>query len=211
MIESTFGAKTVVILDDGLQNPTLAKDLSIAVVDAERGFGNGDVIPAGPLRAPLGVQQKLIDAVLINGTGGRMSPFAVLAALPGFVGDVLTAHVEPIDATTYRGQRYVAYAGIANPQRFFSLLRRLGATVVDTIEFADHHAFAETDAARLIAIADQYGANLVTTAKDAARLMGATGVRSDLMRRTSVLDIALIFDGDSEARLSRLIAERITR
>ncbi len=211
LIEATCGARTVILMDDGLQNPTLAKDVSIALVDAGRGLGNGEVIPAGPLRAPLFVQQKLVHAVLITGAGGAFGPQSVRTALRGFDGDVVTGHVEPVDNTVHGGRRYVAYAGIANPQRFFSLLRSLGATLLEAKEFADHHAFTETDANQLLATADRLGASLITTAKDAVRLSGATAARGDLMRRSSVLDIQLKFDADSEARLSRLIAAKIAR
>ena len=140
-------------MDDGLQNPALAKDLAIAVVDGGRGLGNGLVMPAGPLRAPLEFQLELTDAIVVNES-------AAAAAAAGsvtewlrhrFAGPVLRASVVPAEATDWlKGARVVAWAGIGAPQRFFATLRALGADVVEAVAFRDHQPLGDDDARRLL-------------------------------------------------------------
>ena len=197
-------------MDDGLQNPQLAKDLTLAVVDGTRGLGNGRVIPAGPLRAPLAFQLGLVDAIVVNerapGTGD-----AVAAWLRGrFDGPILRcATVVAGDAGWLQGQRAVAWAGIGAPQRFFGMLRTLGADVVETVAFGDHQRLTEGDAQRLLALARRHGAILVSTAKDLARLKGATGVLAQLAASTRVLPIRLQFAAPDAERLDTLIASTL--
>lgn len=197
LIEATAPANTVIVMDDGLQNPALAKDFSLAVIDSRRGLGNGEVIPAGPLRAPMGVQAKLADAVIVNGEAASQRMQDLRESLPGFQGWVFTAHVAPAqNGGPLKAERFVAFAGIANPDRFFALARAQGATLLDTIVFSDHHAFSESDAARLIAAADQYGAGLITTEKDAVRFMGLGDRAAMVVRRLAVLKIELVLDDE---------------
>ena len=128
----------VIVMDDGLQNPSLAKDLAIAMVDGSRGLGNGLVIPAGPLRAPLDFQLGLADAIVVNGAGARRSTWPngcdigstgrCCARPPSVAGDV----------DWLQGRRVVAWAGIASPQRFFAMLKTQGAEVVEHVIFRDH-------------------------------------------------------------------------
>ena len=208
--QSDTASADVIVMDDGLQNPQLAKDLTLAVVDGTRGFGNGRVIPAGPLRAPLAFQLGLVDAIVVNerapGTGD-----AVAAWLRGrFDGPILRcATVVAGDAGWLRGQRAVAWAGIGAPQRFFGMLGSLGTEVVDTIAFGDHQRLNEADAQRLLALARRHGAILVSTAKDLARLKGATGVLAQLAVSTRVLPIRLQFAAPDAERLDTLIASTL--
>lgn len=168
-IEATASPRTIIIMDDGLQNPSLAKDFSLAVVDAARGLGNGAVIPAGPLRAPMRFQGALSDAILLNGEEGGPAPGG-LPPLP-----LLRATTAPDgDVFALKGQPFVAYAGIANPQRFFTLLENIGARIVASHTFRDHHGFSEGDARKLLADAQQTGAALITTEKDWVRLQNST-------------------------------------
>jgi len=159
------GAEAVV-LDDGFQNPRLAKDLSLIAVDGAYGFGNGRVMPAGPLRETLAAGLKRAQAVVIFGddaTGvGRVLPPSV---------PLLQADLVPEAAVEYlAGRRVVAFAGIGRPEKFFATLRALGAEVVGTRGFPDHHPYraAEIDALRRRATALQ--AIAITTEKDAVRL-----------------------------------------
>ena len=204
---------SVIILDDGLQNPSLAKDLSIAVIDAVRGFGNGAVMPAGPLRAPLAFQAGLTHALLVNTTslaGANSSARALpteLAHLP-----LLHAHAAPSgDVTWLKGARVIAFAGIANPARFFDLLRSQGATLVEAMAFADHQALTEADARHLLDMAQRHGSQLVTTEKDAMRLTGSRGALADLNARTKTLPITLQFETNDRQRLSDLVAGALSR
>ncbi len=159
----------VLVLDDGLQNPALAKDLAIAVVDGEAGFGNGLCVPAGPLRAPLSVQAPLAHVLIIVG-GDERARAEIAAAAPGR--PLFAASLEPdaLAAAPLIGREVVAFAGIARPDKFYATLRRIGAQVVATRDFPDHHVFAGRELARLVEEAAQRRALLVTTEKDRVRL-----------------------------------------
>ncbi|MBY0225652.1 MAG: tetraacyldisaccharide 4'-kinase [Hyphomicrobium sp.] len=201
----------LIIMDDGLQNPSLAKDLRIAVVDGARGFGNSRVIPAGPLRAPLAVQLAHTDIVVVNGRREDRDSIA-RAVAPAFTGPVLSAQQMPAGESGWlAGTPVVAFAGIGNPQRFFQLLKRLGAHVVEERSFTDHHAFTNIDAADLLAAAQRLGAILVTTEKDLVRLAGASGARGELARSARPLAITTAFHDDGEDRLIDFVLEALTR
>jgi tetraacyldisaccharide 4'-kinase len=209
MIEDGGREASVVIMDDGLQNPALIKDLSIAVVDGRRGVGNGEVIPAGPLRAPLEFQLGLIDAIVVRtpDAGKPTQDRGVHQLLRHtFPGPVLAARALPSGDTTWvKKKPIVAYAGIANPDRFFKLLDSLGAHVVQRIAFPDHHAFSRADAVRLLERAQVTGARLVTTEKDWVRLKGSADVRKDLQEKTEPFAIELVFATRDLDRLSSLL------
>jgi len=197
-------------MDDGLQNPALAKDLRIAVVDGRRGIGNGEVIPAGPLRARLALQLSFTDAVVVNAPPGddvegeAVGPTAWLR--DQFHGPVLSARPVPSgDVDWLREGPLVAYAGIANPQRFYDLLTQVGAHVVAKVSFADHHAFDEADARDLLAQVARHKARLVTTEKDWVRLLGATGALAELRDNSRPLPIRLSLDPRDDVRLEGLL------
>ncbi len=209
LIEQTAGDNTVIIMDDGLQNASLAKDLTIAIVDATRGLGNGRVIPAGPLRAPIAAQAPLAQCLIVNGDPAAGEAEAIAAALPQFRGAVLRARVVPaIPLDALRGHRVVAFAGIANPNRFFALLRSHGAEVVEALTFPDHHAFNAADVARLEALADTNGAKLATTEKDAVRLTSLANGAA-LLKRLLRVPIRLELRDDGLAQLAALIENRM--
>lgn len=209
-IETIATPNAVIIMDDGLQNPSLAKDLVIAVISEDRGFGNGRVIPAGPLRAPLDVQIGLADAIVVTGQGNSRNralrePLHTLTPAP-----ILSATTRASeDAADLDGRRVVAYAGIANPDRFFAMLESLGAIVVERRAFDDHHAFSDAQARDLIDIARRSSADLVTTEKDLARLAGATGAGAKLREQSSSLKIETFFENDDLAILKSKIREAI--
>ncbi len=217
--DRTAGARAIVenlnadliIMDDGLQNPSLAKDLRIAVVDGARGFGNGLVIPAGPMRAPLALQFAHADVVVVNGRRDDRDGIA-RAIAPAFCGPIISAHQAPAgDFSWLTGTPVVAFAGIGNPQRFFKLLQQLGAHLVQERSFADHHAFTDGEAADLLAAAQRLGATLITTEKDLVRLAGASGARGELARSARPLAISTAFHDDGEDRLLNLVLEALTR
>ncbi len=161
----------VLLLDDGLQNPALAKDLAFAVVDGEQGFGNGLCIPAGPLRAPVEAQAAHVQGLIMIG-GEEAAALAISAAAPGK--PILRANLEPdaFAAATLIGREVVAFAGIARPEKFYATLRRIGAQLVVTRDFADHHVFTEREIEALTDEAARRGALLATTEKDRVRLTG---------------------------------------
>jgi tetraacyldisaccharide 4'-kinase len=214
LLAAQLDGPTVVIMDDGLQNPSLFKDLTLTVVDGRRGLGNGHVIPAGPLRQPLAFQLARTDAIVVN-TPGQDAGAAVLPDAPlspaqwlrgQFAGPVLEASPEPSgDVSWLAGRPWVAFAGIGNPGRFYDLLRHLGAELAGTISFPDHHQFSEADAARVLLAARQYGAGVVTTEKDWVRLAVAGASRTELRATTRVLPISLSMGPRDHLRLASLL------
>jgi tetraacyldisaccharide 4'-kinase len=199
-------AADIVVMDDGLQNPQLAKDLTLAVVDGSRGLGNGRVIPAGPLRAPLAFQLGLVDAIVVNERVAGAGDAVAQGLRRRFDGPVLRcATVAAGDTAWLKGRRAVAWAGIGAPQRFFAMLRTLGTEVVEAVAFGDHQRLSEADAEGLLALARRHGAALVSTEKDMARLKGAAGACAALASATQALPIALRFEEPDAERLARLI------
>lgn len=153
----------VAVLDDGLQYPRLAKHTSLLVVDTATGFGNGRVVPAGPLREPLAWAQARADALVLVGDGP--APM-VLGKLPAFRARLMPAP----GATSLAGTRALAFAGIGRPDKFAATARVLGIDVVDMRAFADHHRYRVEELEALAERAQSLGAELLTTAKDAVRL-----------------------------------------
>jgi tetraacyldisaccharide 4'-kinase len=164
------------VLDDGLQNPGLVKDLAFAVVDGETGFGNGLCVPAGPLRAPVSAQAPFVRALIVLG-GDDAAASRIAALTPGK--PLLRAGLEPdaLAAAPLIGREVVAFAGIARPEKFYATLRRVGAQIVMTRDFADHHLYTPSEIEALIEEANMRNALLATTEKDAARL-GARHARA---------------------------------
>jgi tetraacyldisaccharide 4'-kinase len=157
-------------MDDGFQNPAVAKDASIIVIDSQRGLGNGKVFPAGPLRAPLPPQIARTDALVVVGDGAAAKMLATEIAVRGK--PVLAARLKPDDAslTWLQGRRVLAFAGIGDPARFFHTLRKSGVDVIGESAFPDHHVFSKADIDGLLSEATRHGLTLVTTEKDLARL-----------------------------------------
>ncbi len=152
----------VIVMDDGHQNFSLAKDLSFVVIDTEQGFGNGRIIPAGPLRESVENGLARADAVILVGEKDR--------AIPGFSKPVLRAQLTTEYGGAVHGRRVVAFAGIGHPEKFFRTLRQAGADIVATTSFADHHRYKAHELANLRSLAVEKSALLVTTEKDFVRL-----------------------------------------
>lgn len=162
------GGAGVILLDDGFQNPSVEKDVNIVVVDALRGFGNGRVMPAGPLRETLDAGIARADYLLVIGPPAEQDRFA---ATWDFEKPVLTGHLAPLPTgMPWCDLRLMAFAGIGNPEKFFRTLRDLGATLVHTESLSDHQPLTDGLMRRLERDATAQNAQLVTTEKDAVRL-----------------------------------------
>lgn len=194
----------VVVMDDGFQNPSLAKDLSLIVIDAARGAGNGLVFPAGPLRAPLLSQVRHADALVIlgKGGGGQGVRIAARAGLP-----VLYGHTEATRKRGLRNKPYLAFAGIADPQKFHAALADAGAVLGFKVNFPDHHPFSDADCAMILREAEQRKLVPITTEKDRARLTGRAGAAELLAAATEVFPIKVRFS--EPKRLTALVADAI--
>lgn len=193
MAAAAAGAHAIV-MDDGFQNPTLAKDLSLLVVDPAFGIGNGEVFPAGPLRERLDAGLARADAiVLLHSVGAEPRAPDWLAR---FSGPVLAATLSPAGILPERN--LVAFAGLARPEKFFDTLTAMGARVVEAVPFEDHYAYKEDDLTFLSRMADDHDALLITTEKDAVRL------GPEWRARVAVLPVAARFADD--AALAALLA-----
>lgn len=202
---------SVFVLDDGFQNPALAKDFSLLVIDALTGIGNGCVFPAGPLRAPLSAQFAKAQAVVVSGRGAAGDTIAAIAAVASAKGIFfLTARIVPETAvaTKIAGQRLLAYCGIGRAEKFFHTLADLGGDVVERHAFGDHHGYSREEADALLATARANQLTLVTTEKDKARMLGAPELAS-LAAASLVLPVAIEFE-DPRA-LMRGIREKMRR
>jgi tetraacyldisaccharide 4'-kinase len=183
----------VLILDDGLQNPALVHDIALVVVDAGYGFGNGRLLPAGPLRESIDHGLGRATAVVLIGDDQRRLAAAFDGRLP-----VLRAQLVPDDAACrLAGQNVLAFAGIGRPAKFFATLEGLGAHVVQRVAFADHHRYTVDETMRLVEEAQRQGAVPVTTAKDFVRLPEGS------QRMVTAVRVRLQFD--DPVRLDRIL------
>ncbi|MGO4704756.1 tetraacyldisaccharide 4'-kinase [Microvirga sp. 2MCAF38] len=198
---------SIVVMDDGLQNPSLRKDLAIAVVDGTTGIGNGFCLPAGPLRASLDAQWPIVDAVLIIGEGEAGESVASEAARHGK--SVFRAHIAPDPEVTshLQNRKVLAFAGIGRPEKFFETLRASGASVEQTRSFPDHHPYNAQELRTLVDEARRSGLQLVTTEKDLVRIEGLSDKTIAQVIRT--LPIALHFE--DEAAFRNLVLARIAK
>lgn len=179
------------IMDDGFQSARVHFDYALLIVDARHGVGNGEVIPAGPLRAPLVDQLRRADAILRMGDGDaadRVVRMGARAAKPIFV-----ASQTPVDAEWIAGRRFLAFAGIGHPDRFFNMVEEAGGEVVEARAFPDHHVFSRDELTELGTAAEKDELDIITTEKDAARL-SASIVPSGFGERVYILKVQPRFE-----------------
>jgi tetraacyldisaccharide 4'-kinase len=188
----------VVVMDDGHQNPVVAKDLSIVVFDGGFGFGNGHAIPAGPLREPAAFGLRRADAVVI--IGKDVTGIAEDLEKAGYQGPVLTARVEPTpEARELSGKPVIAFAGIGRPDKFLSTLRSIGCDVRRFHSFPDHHVYAAGEISTILDEAETFDAQAVSTEKDWVRLP------DDVKDRVTAVGVTIAWD--DEAALDALLSK----
>jgi tetraacyldisaccharide 4'-kinase len=199
---------SVLVMDDGFQNPSLSKDCSLLVVDATVGTGNNDVFPAGPLRAPLAAQLAQAEAVVRVGAGDASRLLEDQAGAMGL--PVFTASLVPDAkaAASLKGRKLLAFAGIGRPEKFFATLREIGAQVIEARSFGDHHRYTAHDAGALLGAAEAQRLTLATTEKDMVRMQGDPAL-AELSAAAKALPVELQF-ADREA-VRRLLDRALKR
>jgi len=190
------GRYDIILMDDGLQNPSISKDFTIAIFDGSFGVGNGFLLPAGPMRVSLQSGLKAVDMVIFNGAdvtglGAKLPPATVRH----------DGRLRPDQSVieSFDDAPLLGFAGIGRPKRFFTTLVETGANLVHQLAFADHHPYSETDLVRLQEDAARYGATLITTQKDWVRLP------VEWRDKVSFLPVNLELD-NADAVLDRIMA-----
>ena len=186
----------VIIMDDGMQNPWLHKDITLTVFDGGAGAGNRRLLPAGPLREPLNTGLAKADATILNGQDETGLSALLPNTLPQFRGKL---YPDQKVAKVMGKRRFIAFAGIGRPKRFFETVTKTGADMVRTLSFADHHNYSEADLSRLQQEAWTNGADLITTHKDWVRLP------PDWRARILVLPVTFRFSRNDKSALLKLI------
>jgi len=184
------------------KNDDRSSNLSFAVVDGESGFGNGLCVPAGPLRAPISAQLPFVQALIVLG-GDDAAASRIAALAPGK--PLMRASLEPdaLAAAPLIGREVVAFAGIARPEKFYATLRRVGAQIVATRDFADHHPYTQREVEALIEESRGRGALLATTEKDLVRLSARQA------RAIVTLPVTLRFEEPASVR--RILRQALER
>jgi tetraacyldisaccharide 4'-kinase len=188
----------IIVMDDGFQNPSLVKDLSFIAVDAGYGFGNGLVLPAGPLREPIERGLARADAVVLIGDDRGAVRARLTRELP-----VLQARLEPgPEGELLAGKPIVAFAGIGRPDKFFATLKALGAELVEAVPFPDHHVYGPDDLMWMAEIAATLGTRPVTTLKDFVRLPEEA--------RPMIDTLSVTLEFDDPCALDKMLARVLT-
>ncbi|MEP3280583.1 MAG: tetraacyldisaccharide 4'-kinase [Stappiaceae bacterium] len=180
----------IIIMDDGFQNASLQKDLSIVLVDADRGIGNGQCLPGGPLRAPMDIQMVKTDLLMVVGKGEGANTVVRRAARRGL--KPFHSQLTPTIDRKLSDVPFLAFAGIGQPDKFFRTAEELGLTVRQTQAFPDHHVFSDKEIQELFERARNESLQFLTTAKDLARLKGMKSERArQLAGQCRVLDVRM--------------------
>ncbi|MGH7947678.1 MAG: tetraacyldisaccharide 4'-kinase, partial [Candidatus Binataceae bacterium] len=211
-----LGPLDVVVLDDAFQHARLACDINLLVINAQQGFGNGWILPAGPMREPPSAARRADAIILILSGDEHGDPLtrrqrAKLGSAPRLGASLRPRSLVYAERGKWReaplalaGRRIVAVSGLANPAGFYAMLRKLDADLVGVLEFPDHHAYSSSDW-QAIAAASRDGALLVTTEKDLVKLERFPFARDSLYALR--LEVAM---SDSDlAALDELINARV--
>ena len=192
------------IMDDGFQSAQLHMDYALIVVDGRYGVGNGHVLPAGPLRARLADQVRFATGIVSMGEEKGAEAVVRQAARAGR--PIFEASIRPRDADSFAGRRFMAFAGIGHPDKFFRTISDVGGSVVMSRSFPDHHFYSADELRELSTTARAAELELITTAKDAVRLRNAA-FPSELTDQLVVLEIDAVFETPQTAE--RIIADTL--
>ena len=194
-IEEQF-TPDLIIMDDGFQSARIKPHHALLVVDGKRGLGNGFVIPAGPLRAPLSVQLDHADSLLVvhSPQQNHATVESLIRRFEEKQATVFNVSLKLTQDYDLAGKRVVAFSGIGHPQKFFDTVEECGADLVSSMPFPDHHSFSEGEAANILLQANLFDAEIVTTAKDAIRLEGGEGNLAKLLEASKVIEVEAMFD-----------------
>ncbi|TAX59180.1 tetraacyldisaccharide 4'-kinase [Rhizobium leguminosarum] len=182
----------LIIMDDGFQSARLAIDYALLVIDATRGLGNGHIVPGGPVRAPIRQQLRSATALLKVGGGNAADGIvrmAARAAKPYF-----TASLKVRGDNTLAGTKVLAFAGIADPAKFFRTVESRGAEIVVAKSFGDHEHLTEEEIDDILTTAERHGLLIVTTSKDFVRLSGHQGKAARLVEKSRVIEVDMVFE-----------------
>jgi tetraacyldisaccharide 4'-kinase len=182
----------LIIMDDGFQSARLHFDYALMVIDTLRGIGNGYIVPAGPVRAPTGLQLTFSTALLKVGSGNAADPFIRIAARLGK--PIFEAAVRPVDAPDIRDRKVLAFAGIADPEKFFRTVESIGGIIAVRRPFGDHQHLTDDEIDDILGTAERDDLIIVTTAKDAVRLAGHHGRAAGLLDKARVIEVEMAFD-----------------
>ncbi|NKD54613.1 MULTISPECIES: tetraacyldisaccharide 4'-kinase [unclassified Haematospirillum] len=188
-----------IVMDDGLQNPSLTKTLSLVVIDGQYGFGNNLMIPAGPLREIPRQAWKRADGIVLLGEDRTGIIDTAPAHLPVLRGRLVPDNKDQ----TWSGQRVIAFAGIGRPGKFFDALTTLGAELVATYSFADHHPYSRSKISRMLEHARLEHCQLVTTTKDAVRI--------DPLQRSALSVLSVHVEWNDHGEALGALLEPLTR
>ena len=194
-IAANEGAE-IVIMDDGFQSPRLVKDLAILVFDGAIGVGNGAILPAGPMREPLGIALRRAQAAIIIGEDRHGLARHIPKSVTVFQADMI-----PVTPIGDKLGPVVAFAGIGRPEKFFQLLTEAGYNLVDTVAFPDHNLFADSELADLRTRARDHSAQLITTEKDFVRLTQA--------EREGIITMEVTLRWRDESALDQFLADQL--
>jgi tetraacyldisaccharide 4'-kinase len=190
----------IIIMDDGLQNNKLKKDISFMVINGAYGFGNKKTIPAGPLREPIDTGTNKVDAFILIGEDMHSTLSTLPENKPIFSGKISVSNKKTIK----KNVKYIGFCGIAHPEKFKKTLESNNADIVDFISFPDHHQFSKGDLKKLISLAKKKDATLITTEKDHVRISDQS-----IKDQIQVLPITLSFSNAEKNRIRLFIEKRL--
>lgn len=189
----------VILMDDGLQNYQLEKNIKFLLVDKNLKFGNKLCVPAGPLREPINQRLKEIDSIIL--TGNNTDQDIGLRKISDYI-SVFNSSIKIMQSSNIKGNKFLAFCGLGNPDKFYETLEKGGYKVFLTKSFPDHHQYTEEEINHLILKAKNKNLTLITTAKDYVKII-------DKKNEIQVLSIESSFNAKDELRFKAFLKEKL--